>query len=108
MSVFEFVLVILVDVPVTLLLRRYLYSEKSSVFQEVLAHLHAFIAGVFYMLVLKEDKTFFVEIDYGDNFYRDLIVLNAGTLIMFFFMHGLFLSVTSDSALSVNFAMAVG
>ncbi|WP_249746237.1 hypothetical protein [Pseudomonas entomophila] len=85
MSVFEFVLVILVDVPVTLLLRRYLYSEKSSVLQEILAHLHGFIAGVFYMLVLKEDKTFFVEIDYGENFYRDLIVLNAGTLIMVFF-----------------------
>nr|WP_286088896.1 hypothetical protein [Pseudomonas sp. MWU13-3659] len=67
------------------MLRRYLYSEKSSVFQEVLAHLHGFITGVFYMLVLKEDKTFFVGIDYGDNFYRDLIVLNAGTLIMVFF-----------------------
>lgn len=37
------------------------------------------------MLILKDDKTFFVEIDYGDNFYRDLIVLNAGTLIMIFF-----------------------
>lgn len=37
------------------------------------------------MLILKDDKTFFVKIDYGENFYRNLIVLNAGTLIMIFF-----------------------
>lgn len=37
------------------------------------------------MLLLKNDKTFFVVIDYGDNFYRDLIVQNAGVLIMVFF-----------------------
>lgn len=76
---------ILVDVPLTLWLRRYFYSQNSSVLREVLAHLHGFATGAFYMLILKNDKTFFVEIDYGDNFYRDLIVLNAGTLIMIFF-----------------------
>ncbi|MDU9405125.1 hypothetical protein RTH46_21800 [Pseudomonas sp. zfem004] len=85
MSIFEFALVILADVPSTLFLRRHLYSENSSIFREVLAHLHGFAMGAFYMLILKNDKTFFVEIDYGDNFYRDLIVLNVGTLIMIFF-----------------------
>ncbi|MDF9619809.1 hypothetical protein P5705_19350 [Pseudomonas entomophila] len=85
MSIFEFLLVILVDVPVTLLLRRYLFSETSGVFREVLALLYGFVMGVFYVLLLKDDKTFFVVIDYGDDFYRDLIVLNAGTLIMMFF-----------------------
>lgn len=47
MSVLEFVLVILVDVPVTLLLRRYLFSEKSGVFREVLAILHGLVMGCF-------------------------------------------------------------
>lgn len=76
---------ILVDVPLTLWLRRHFYSENSNALREALAHLHGFATGAFYMLILKDDKTFFVEIDYGDNFYRDLIVLNAGTLIMIFF-----------------------
>lgn len=85
MSIFEFALVILMDVPLTLLIRRHFYSEHSSVFRETLAHLHGFATGAFYMLILKDDKTFFVKIDYGENFYRNLIVLNAGTLIMIFF-----------------------
>ncbi|WMW04393.1 hypothetical protein [Pseudomonas entomophila] len=85
MSVFEFVLVILVDVPVTLLIRRYLFSETSGVFREVLALLYGFVMGVFYVLLLKNDKTFFVVIDYGDNFYRDLIVQNVGVFIMVLF-----------------------
>lgn len=85
MSIFEFALVTLADAPSTLFLRRHLHSENSSTFREVLAHLHGFAMGAFYMLILKNDKTFFVEIDYGDNFYRDLIVLNVGTLIMILF-----------------------
>ncbi|MEN5237448.1 hypothetical protein ABE459_08080 [Pseudomonas sp. TWI923] len=90
MSIFEFALVTLADVASTLLLRQHLHSANSSVFREVPAHLHGFAmggggGGPLYMVLLKDDKTFFVEIDYGDNFYRDLIVLNAGTLIMIFF-----------------------
>lgn len=76
---------ILVDVPVTLWLRRCLFSEKSGVFREILAILHGLVMGAFYVLLLKNDKTFFVVIDYGDNFYRDLIVQNVGVLIMVFF-----------------------
>lgn len=45
MNVFEFALAIVVDVPVTLLFRRYLFSETSGVFREVLAILYGFVMG---------------------------------------------------------------
>lgn len=85
MSVFEFVLLILVDVPTTLLLRRYLYTEARTAFRDTLACLHAFLVGGLYVTFLKDNETFFVVIDYGDNFYRDLIVLNVGAVSMIFF-----------------------
>jgi hypothetical protein len=84
-SVVEFVLLVLVDVPVTLFLVRHLLSETSGVFRVSLAYLHGILMGGFYTLLLKDDKGFFVEIDYGSNFYRDLVVVHGGVVIMVLF-----------------------
>ncbi len=87
MSVFEFALAIVVDVPITLLIRRYLCSTKSSVLLVMLAYIHAIVIGGFYVTLLKGDDVFFVKIDYGDYFFRDLIFVNVGVFVMVMF-HG--------------------
>ena len=87
MSVFEFFLIVVVDVPITLLVRRYLCSVSSRVFLVVLAYFHAIAVGGFYVTLLKGDDVFFVGIEPGDNFFRDLMFVNVGVFIMVIF-HG--------------------
>ncbi|MDZ4017329.1 hypothetical protein [Pseudomonas sichuanensis] len=87
MSVFEFFLIIVVDVPTTLLIRRYFCSVKSGVFLVVLAYIHAVLVGGFYITLLKSDDVFFVKIEHGDNFFRDLIFISVGVFVMVMF-HG--------------------
>ena len=87
MNVFEFTLAIVVDVPITLLIRRYLCSTKSSVLLVMLAYIHAIVIGGFYVTLLRGDDVFFVKIDYGDYFFRDLIFVNVGVFVMVMF-HG--------------------
>jgi hypothetical protein len=91
-SVFVFVVVIVMDFSSTLVLRRYLLLGAGGVLREMVAYLHAVLSGGFYVTLLKDSDLFFVEIDYGDNFYRDLVVLNGGSLFMILF-HGWSVSV---------------
>jgi len=77
MSFNQFILLVMVDVPVTVLLRRKLYTLTSGLLSKLALHLFSLLAGTFYVILLKDDEVFYVDVGLDGDFYRNLVIVNA-------------------------------
>ncbi|WP_194788876.1 hypothetical protein [Pseudomonas sp. UFMG81] len=84
MTLWQFLLVVFVDVVVTRWLRRTWFSGVGGV-QQLCSYLFASVAGGFYLIIINEGTSIYVELDYGDYFLRDLMTLQGVCLAMILF-----------------------
>lgn len=69
----------------TLWLRRSVFLVEKGGAWQLVSYMFASVAGGFYLIVINSSSDIYVEIDYGNNFLRELVLLQGVCLAMILF-----------------------
>ncbi|AZL68252.1 MULTISPECIES: hypothetical protein [Pseudomonas] len=85
MTFLQFFSIVLLDIFLTLWLRHSVFLVESGGAWQLASYMFASVAGGLYLIVINSSSDIYVEIEYGDDFLRELMVLQGVCLAMILF-----------------------
>lgn len=85
MTFLQFFSIVLLDIFLTLWLRHSVFLVESGEAWQLASYMFASVAGGLYLIVINSSSDIYVEIEYGDDFLRELMVLQGVCLAMILF-----------------------